>query len=693
VAHELHELARITAKKKWFMLFNSCKFVKFVGVFCFCFLFPFYNSASDDSATIVMDADTGEVLVLENPQYAVETAFPPGSLLKIFAALYGLKESIFSPTDVVPCSGAITINGEKLKCWTSAGHRAVNLYKALAHSCNVFFYFYGQHVNGADYVRFLRSFGFHPSIPTDAPEETGTLIEPTTPLETAHFFAGSSTRVELTPMQIITAFAAIVNGGKLVHPFFSSPKSEPEPIESIDMSLYFPIIQRALQESSTYGTTAGYYDATGGFGKTGTAPWREGFRTHGWFVGYLPLILGERLRRFVILVFKLEGTGAKDALPAGIQLAKEFLHRALDQQTITVSLFSLLKPKVITLRGRLTHLILKLGEENNEEEKTCQAVEVRYDSSSQLKLFIDHKESRIVERIHIRPADTQGAFTLQPVNSESRDYRGELTIRGSETSLEIINTLPLHDYLEGVIGNEIGEQPEALKSQAVVSRTYALKNLKRHGEYDFCDTTHCQHFTGGFRVAPVISNAVAQTSGLVLKYNQQLCDVYYFSTCGGVTNSYNGVWEEVDVPYLTSINDAERCRLSPHYTWQFKIDEAQLFQHLQTITQKKPVDIRIQETGTGGWVKSIAIIFADSSETRMRGEEFHILIGRLSGWSSLKSANFTFTKEKAQWHFTGKGLGHGVGLCQWGAQVSAQAGQLYPKILQVYFPGTTLTVY
>lgn len=112
----------------------------------------------------MMDADSGEILWLENPQYAMEKAFPPGSLLKVFSALYGLKENIMDPAQAVSCNGFITIHGQKLKCWNTAGHGAVNLYKALAYSCNVYFYHVGQRVNGADYIRFLHSFGIggHP---------------------------------------------------------------------------------------------------------------------------------------------------------------------------------------------------------------------------------------------------------------------------------------------------------------------------------------------------------------------------------------------------------------------------------------------------------------------------------------------------------------------------------------------------
>lgn len=328
------------SRKKSSILFPSCAFVRFVGLVCFSFMFSVLLFSVDDGAAIIMDADSGQILLLDNPHYAVEKAFPPGSLIKVFSALYGLQQKQFEPTSVVTCKGNISLFDTNFACWNTAGHGVINLYKALAYSCNVYFYSWGQFVNGADYVSFLRSFGLGSKTGVDGyEEEAGTLLEPTNQQEVAQLFVGASTRIEVTPLQMLTAYAAIVNGGKRIVPFLKVAQNQAEPLESIDIPTYYPIIERALQEAATYGTAAPFYEETGGFGKTGTAVWAEGFRTHGWFLGYLPVPCGDRIRRIVLIVFKLEGAGAKDALPEGLKLAKDFLQRARDQQQLSVSLF------------------------------------------------------------------------------------------------------------------------------------------------------------------------------------------------------------------------------------------------------------------------------------------------------------------------------------------------------------------
>jgi stage II sporulation protein D len=234
---------------------------------------------------------------------------------------------------------------------------------------------------------------------------------------------------------------------------------------------------------------------------------------------------------------------------------------------------------------------------------------------------------------------------------------------------------------------------EALKAQAVLSRTYALKNLRRHEEFDFCDTTHCQHYTGRPANPRDYRDAVDQTSGLVIKYKGQLCEVYYHSSCGGFTCDVNGVWDDNDIPYLRGIDDRNRCGISPHFRWKFQVEEQKLFEVLKSITGEIAVGLRIKDVDRGGWVKRIAVVLPGGREKIMRGEDFHIKMGRRLGWNTLKSANFTFRKSGNTWEFSGKGLGHGVGLCQYGARALAYKGKNFKEILGVYFPGVTLDFY
>ncbi|MCU0286451.1 MAG: SpoIID/LytB domain-containing protein [Acidobacteria bacterium] len=672
----------------------------------FTAIFTIYAEAQEQ-AVIVMDAGSGRILRLDNSKIAVETAFSPGSLLKIFAALYGLKANIIDPSTIVHCNGHFDINDKQLPCWDRTGHGAVDLYKALAYSCNVYFYHQAIHFDEAGfskYTQFLRTMGFGQKTGIDLPNENaGSVPDIYNSLEQIKAAAGSTREILVTPIQVITAFAAVVNGGKLLTPFQNTlPTDRAAEKENLALDAQLPIIQRALQEGATYGTSAGFFQETGGFAKTGTAPQADPLHTDAWFVGYFPF----QDKKLVILVFKTNGTGAKDALPIGLQIARELKNKTLDSEPVTVSLFSLLKPKSVIVTGRFGLLTVKSenvgGQEAEQLEPiTCRRLEIKQKPGGLIEVWIDGAGKSMSRFVEICPLQSQGFCAVQPVNGEDRNYPGQITVCSNGEYLEIINHLPLCQYLSGVIDREMGAMQawggshfeEVLKCQAILSRTYALKNLKRHDRFDFCDTTHCQHYAGTPDQPGMIERVVRETGGIVLTYNGQLSDIYYHSTCGGFTADAEGVWEDKGIPYLRSIDDGNRCQMSPHYRWHFQVPETELFALLKTITGETPVDLRLKEVGKNGWVKQIALIYKGGREKILRGEEYHIFMGRRLGWNTFKSANFTFIKNVNDWEFTGRGLGHGVGLCQYGACSLAQGGKDYREILATYFPGAVLKVW
>jgi stage II sporulation protein D len=649
---------------------------------------PVYSS--QDGAYIIMDADSGRVVRMENPGIAVETSFPPGSILKLFATLYALEHKIISPAETVHCKGAVTIGGRRFECWKPSGHGPVNLYKALAYSCNIYFYHIGDRVDKPGFLEFLRSFGFGRTTGIDCPnEEPGKAPMRLDRRATVKLFAGVTRELEITPIQAAAAFAAIVNGGKLVRPYLYEKPGKPLVTGNLNIGPYLPHLERGMKEGAGYGTTSGYDSAAVAYAKTGTAPWVRGFRTHGWFAGYVPLQQGKQKRRLVALVFKVDGTGRKDALPAGIELAKQFKRRVRDENQVTVSLFSLLKPKRLTVHGRMTHLKVKA----NDEVIECRRLKARFSEGHGILLELENQPPRAVNELEIVKISDRGVLVLQAGSMKTREYPGHILLRSGGDYLEILNRVTMAEYLRGVIGNEMGQSLEALKAQAAASRTYAIKNSGRHSLFNFCDTTHCQHYTGRLNASRNVSAAVLETAGMVLTVDRSLCDVYYHSTCGGHTGGYGGVWSDAAIPYLKSINDEEQCKPSPHYRWTFRVGRELLFKYIKEITGRAALDIEISKVGADGWVKKVTLVFGDGTRSVMRGEEFHIYMGRRFGWGKFKSANFTMEKNKNRWVFKGRGLGHGVGMCQWGAYRRSRKGRTFPHILQTYFPGTTVGLY
>jgi SpoIID/LytB domain protein len=124
----------------------------------------------------------------------------------------------------------------------------------------------------------------------------------------------------------------------------------------------------------------------------------------------------------------------------------------------------------------------------------------------------------------------------------------------------LVNQVPIETYLRGVVPYEIGlaAPPTTIEAQAILARTYALRNLRRFAidNYQLCADTQCQVYRGLSGAATVSDRAIAVTRGLVLTYQGELVDALYSSTTGGVTARFNDVWNGPDRPYLQAVVDS-----------------------------------------------------------------------------------------------------------------------------------------
>lgn len=279
-------------------------------------------------------------------------------------------------------------------------------------------------------------------------------------------------------------------------------------------------------------------------------------------------------------------------------------------------------------------------------------------------------------------------------SSLSRRYAGALKIFTDGQELGVVNVVPAEDYLAGVLAAEMPNADlAALQAQAVVSRTYMVKNQQRHSKNgcQFCDLTHCQTYKGMSEVTPVIRQAVASTADEILTFAEQPIDAYFSSTCGGATADDNGVWANADdQPYLKSVVD-NFCANSPHYRWRALISADSLHQIWQRRLGEPIQSIAITQKGRDGRVRELALM--GHSLHLISGEDFRAVTCRRFGWNTLKSTAFDLWHEKNSYVFDGRGLGHGLGLCQYGAMEMARRGYSYREILARYFPGTEIRKY
>lgn len=261
-----------------------------------------------------------------------------------------------------------------------------------------------------------------------------------------------------------------------------------------------------------------------------------------------------------------------------------------------------------------------------------------------------------------------------------------------------VATLSLEDYVLGVLYAEasVEDEVEALKAQAIVSRTYALKNLRRHASegFDLCSNTHCQQYVSDdSRASEKMRRAVSGTEGEVLREaNGQPADAYFHAACGGFTANFASLWGAPGPSYLRGVRD-DSCRTMPNYEWTDEIPAAQIAKALAsdplTGAGRKISDIVVTKRDATG--RAEMILIEGERRRQVSGWGFKMIIGRALGWNRLKSSRFSVSRRGSTFTFRGSGFGHGLGLCQNGAHVMARRGSTFAAILDHYFPGARLS--
>jgi stage II sporulation protein D len=301
-----------------------------------------------------------------------------------------------------------------------------------------------------------------------------------------------------------------------------------------------------------------------------------------------------------------------------------------------------------------------------------------------------------------------------PVLVNGRRYHGTLTVLRDRTGITLVNRVPLEAYLRGVVSAEMGRriplEQEALRAQAVVSRTYALRNVGRWAAdgFDLYSTVADQVYGGLDSETPEGDEAVASTSGQILTYDGAPIDAFFYSTCGGRTADGTEVFRAADRPYLRSVPDlAENgtayCSISPRFRWREDWSGEAL---RNTLRRTLPAvigtpagevrdvrDVRVTAITGSGRVGRLSIMLGRSS-VDVDGPLIRQVL-RSTSDDQLRSNTFTLSVTRAGGRVTrlvaeGSGAGHGVGFCQWGAVGRSRAGQDYQQIIAAYYSGATL---
>ncbi|HZZ64804.1 MAG TPA: SpoIID/LytB domain-containing protein [Candidatus Baltobacteraceae bacterium] len=296
--------------------------------------------------------------------------------------------------------------------------------------------------------------------------------------------------------------------------------------------------------------------------------------------------------------------------------------------------------------------------------------------SQALRVLLGHGDAAPLEA---------GTFLFQ-----GRGYRGTF----SDSSKGIVNTVPLEEYLYSVVPREMPRlwPAAALQAQAVVARTFVLSRSNPRAEYDLVPSEADQVYTGMDAERPQTSAAVQATSGTVLRFGGGFASVLYSSCCGGHTESSAQAWGGQPISYLNGV-PCTFCADSPWYNWAQTIALDDLRERLNAAIAPMPQIERIWLDAPDSSGRSVYWnVAGQGTIQRIKAADVRRALG-MRTLPSLLIRKFIApagAQPERTVHIEGSGLGHGVGLCQWGCRGMAITGADLQTILRQYYPGTTL---
>jgi len=293
--------------------------------------------------------------------------------------------------------------------------------------------------------------------------------------------------------------------------------------------------------------------------------------------------------------------------------------------------------------------------------------------AQQLRVLLGRGDARSID---------EGSFSFN-----GHPYRG--TFSTLQDSGEIVSVVPLEQYLYSVVPREMPRSwpAAALQAQAAVARTYVLQRSSPLRAYDLVPSEANQVYAGMEAEAHETTRAVDATSGQVLRFAGGFAQIAYSSCCGGHTEASSSAWGTQDLPYLRG-RQCNYCSDSPWYRWSHRIsiDQFVAAMRFELAPAGTPNAVTLDPPDESGRVLYWTVQ-GDQGSARIKAAD----IRRAVGSRTLPSLLVTLVSfDGSDLALEGGGLGHGVGLCQWGARGIARSGADFRAILRFYFPGSSL---
>jgi stage II sporulation protein D len=359
---------------------------------------------------------------------------------------------------------------------------------------------------------------------------------------------------------------------------------------------------------------------------------------------------------------------------------------ALPAQSIKISVFNSTEINSLTVNVIQGKYILKRTNEVLGEYKKGSIFYLRRFGNT-FEVRDKHNFVGNFNELEISNISGDGIIKVNPLNEETegREYDGDLIVKAKENRLLLINKLDMEKYIAAVIEAESGNSAgiEFYKAQAVLVRTFTIKNLYKHAEegFDLCDAVHCQAYKRRCSQHPEILAATQGTAGIVLTDQEGILIMSPFhSNCGGTTSVSGMVWQK-DLPYLKPVSDPF-CSAGHYSNWTASVSKEDWLHFIDGYTQNN-IDYRNYNFSFGSPQRT-KIVQIHGIELSMRA---------VREYFNLKSAFFSINDDGTTITFIGKGYGHGVGMCQEGAMEMARVGYSWLDIIHFYFQDIVVADY
>ena len=344
------------------------------------------------------------------------------------------------------------------------------------------------------------------------------------------------------------------------------------------------------------------------------------------------------------------------------------------------------------------------------------------DTSERWSVLRDGRRVRVIQADAPASEWIDGSLTLEAADGgevtwQRKAYRGALTFAAGDTALLVVNRVDVEEYLKGVVPLEIGgrltSDHAAVEAQAVAARSFTYTKMLASVNRDFdLRATEADQVYGGTSAETFWGDlAVAATAGWVLSWRGQVVTAPYHSSCGGTTALPSETWRGGQDGYLRSVSDTSArtgrpwCDLSPRVAWERRLSATDLAGSLARYgptyatvpagAAESIRDVRVDGLTTSGRTRALLLV-TGSGEVTIHGNDVRYVLRQVGG-DILPTTSFSVATERSADGqlsgivIRGRGNGHGVGMCQWGAIARARAGDDFRTILKAYYPGAELS--